>query len=118
ELGALWAPAADLAFNTGVTTNGQWFAGGDVTTAGGGEIHHHPFLGNLLCDDEPGTPDPDDPSIGTTVAVDGSDDKVLPLTGGTVIDTVAYEGLTPGETYQLDGEVRTAPAGEETGITA
>src|SRR5699024_5909256 len=30
----------------------------------------------------------------------------------------AYEGLTPGETYQLDGEVRTAPAGEETGITA
>src|SRR5690625_2855933 len=117
ELGAIWAPDANLNFNSGITTNGQWFAK-DVTTAGGGEIHHHAFLGNLPCADLPVDPDPVDPSIGTTVAVDGSDEKVLPLTGGTVIDTVAYTGLTPGETYTLTGEIRTAPDGEETGITA
>src|SRR5690625_1911920 len=117
ELGAIWAPDANLNFNSGITTNGQWFAR-DVTTAGGGEIHHHAFLGNLPCADLPVDPDPVDPSIGTTVAVDGSDEKVLPLTGGTVIDTVAYTGLTPGEDYLLEGEIRTAPAGEETGITA
>ena len=52
-LGAIWAPNASLHFNSGVTTNGQWFAGGDVTTAGGGEIHHHTFLGNLPCGEQP-----------------------------------------------------------------
>src|SRR5690625_1909351 len=116
EMGAIWAPNADLNFESGVTTNGQWVAN-EVTTSGGGEIHHHTFDGNLPCGELGETPDPD-PEIGTTVAVDGSDDKVLPLTGGTVIDTVAYEGLTPGEEYELDGEIRTAPAGEETGLTA
>ncbi|WP_337110792.1 VaFE repeat-containing surface-anchored protein, partial [Prescottella equi] len=40
------------------------------------------------------------------------------MTGGTVVDTVAYQGLTPGQTYDLTGEVRAAPAGERTGITA
>src|SRR5699024_9601657 len=114
ELGAIWAPHADLNFNSGVSTNGQGFSGGDVTAAGGGEIHHHTFLGELTCGDEPGP----DPSIGTSVAVDGSDAKVLPLTGGTVVDTVSFEGLTAGETYDLAGEVRTAPAGDENGITA
>ena len=114
-LGAIWAPDANLNFNSGITTNGQWFAK-DVTTAGGGEVHHHAFLGNLPCANSP--TDPVVPSIGTTVAVDGSDDKVLPLTGGTVIDTVAYEGLETGVEYTLTGEIRTAPDGEETGITA
>lgn len=114
-LGAIWAPNASLHFDSGVTTNGQWFAG-DITSAGGGEIHHHTFLGNLPCA-EPST-SPTEPSIGTTVAVVGSDDKVLPLAGGTVIDTVTYAGLTPGETYRLSGELRTSPAGESTGITA
>lgn len=116
ELGAIWAPKADLNFNTGVTTNGQWFSGGNITTAGGGEIHHHQFLGKLPCGDLP--TDPVEPEIGTTVAVEGNPDKVPALTGGTVIDTVAYKGLTPGKTYTLTGEVRTSPAGEQTGITA
>jgi len=105
-LGAIWAPDANLNFNSGVTTNGQWFAK-DVTTAGGGEIHHHTFAGILPCADSPVVPV--EPSIGTTVAVDGSDEKVLPLTGGTVIDTVAYEGLETGVEYTLEGEIRTAP---------
>ncbi|WP_337110508.1 collagen-binding domain-containing protein, partial [Prescottella equi] len=81
ELGAIWAPNVDLSFNSGVTTNGQWFAR-SVSTAGGGEIHHHDFLGKLPCVEDPVTPV--DPAIGTTVAVTGSDAKVLPVTGGTV----------------------------------
>ncbi|WP_293787946.1 collagen-binding domain-containing protein, partial [uncultured Aeromicrobium sp.] len=117
EMGAIWAPKADLNFASGVTTNGQWFSGGGITTSGGGEIHHHTFLGKLPCGDTPVAPTPE-PRIGTTVAVDGTEDKVLPLTGGTVIDTVTYEGLTPGVQYVLNGEIRTAPTGEETGITA
>src|SRR5699024_436606 len=62
--------------------------------------------------------DPADPWIGTSVAVDGSDEKVLPLTGGTVIDTVRYQNLEAGKTYELRGELRVAPTGEATGITA
>ncbi|UCR87851.1 VaFE repeat-containing surface-anchored protein [Mycetocola spongiae] len=116
-LGSIWAPQASLNFSSGVTTNGQWFAGGNIKAAGGGELHHHTFLGQLPCGDRVADPTPD-PKIGTTVAVDGSQVKVLPLTGGTVIDTVAYEGLTPGTKYELAGEVRTAPAGEKTGIVA
>lgn len=58
------------------------------------------------------------PRIGTTVTVQGSPNKVLPLSGGAVIDTVGYEGLIPGETYVLSGEIHTAPGGTSTGITA
>uniref|UniRef100_UPI0023F44CEC collagen-binding domain-containing protein n=1 Tax=Ruania albidiflava TaxID=366586 RepID=UPI0023F44CEC len=57
ELGALWAPEADLTFGSGITTNGQWFAQ-DVTTSGGGEIHHHTFGGQLVCDTEDPTEEP------------------------------------------------------------
>ncbi|MGI6878594.1 collagen-binding domain-containing protein, partial [Microbacterium sp. gxy059] len=55
-LGSIWAPNASLHFNSGVTTNGQWFAGGDITSAGGGEIHHHTFLGSLPCGNQPTVP--------------------------------------------------------------
>ncbi len=49
EMGALWAPQSALNFNSNVTTNGQWFAGSDVSTDGGGEVHHHTFKGLLTC---------------------------------------------------------------------
>lgn len=62
EMGAIWAPDATLNFNTGVTTNGQWFAG-NVTTAGGGELHHHAFQGELRCGENPETPtEPTEPT--------------------------------------------------------
>src|SRR5699024_6197874 len=62
ELGALWAPEADLTFGSGITTNGQRFAQ-DVTTSGGGEIHHHMFGGQLVCDTEEPTEEPaEDPT--------------------------------------------------------
>jgi hypothetical protein len=49
-MSAIWAPHASLYFNSGVTTNGQWFAQ-DITTGVqvGGEIHHHAFGGELRC---------------------------------------------------------------------
>ena len=67
-------------------------------------------------DEDPAVPG--DPWIGTTVRVDCGCDKVLPLTGGTVIDTVRYQNLEAGKTYELKGELRVAPSGEATGITA
>ncbi len=112
DLGAIWAPNADLNFDSGITTNGQWFAQ-NITTAGGGEIHHHSFAGNLPCGEVAAMP-----VIGTTVSVAGSDVKVLPLTGGSVVDTVAFEGLTPGVEYELQGSVRTPGDGADTGISA
>src|SRR5699024_2582285 len=102
------------------------YAGRDLVvfeylTLGGDPVAEHtdPNDGEqtYTVEEEHGAPGPD-PSNGTSVAVDGSDAKVLPLTGGTVVDTVSFEGLTAGETYDLAGEVRTAPAGDETGITA
>ncbi|MGC2865535.1 collagen-binding domain-containing protein, partial [Corynebacterium glutamicum] len=68
ELGAIWAPQANLHYNSNITTNGQWFAK-DVTIEGAGEVHHHTFLGKLPCGDVP-VPGVD-PSIGTTVKVVG-----------------------------------------------
>ncbi|WP_344100198.1 VaFE repeat-containing surface-anchored protein, partial [Myceligenerans crystallogenes] len=111
EMGALWAPEADINFSSGITTNGQWLASG-VTTSGGGEIHHHTFGGELLCDLAGPAP-----SITTSVAVAGSPDDVLPATGGTVTDTVSYSGLTAGAEYVVSGTVM-AGDGTSTGVTA
>ncbi|EEW48869.1 LPXTG-motif cell wall anchor domain protein [Corynebacterium efficiens YS-314] len=77
----------------------------------GSEQHHFPFAGKF-------TPCGSTPEIGTTVKVKDSDTKVLPLSGGILVDTVSYTGLTPGVRYNLEGELRTVPAGEATGITA
>ncbi|PFG16249.1 choice-of-anchor A domain-containing protein [Propionicimonas paludicola] len=55
EMGAIWAPQASLNFSSGITTNGQWFAQ-NLTSAGGGEIHHHAFLGELPCASAPVVP--------------------------------------------------------------
>ena len=102
ELGAIWAPSANLTFTGSRTTNGQWYAGGNVSTSGGGEVHHHTFMGNLPCASTPEVPVP---AIGTSVSVEGSQDKVLPVSGGTVVDTVSFEGLTPGTEYVVSGTV-------------
>ncbi|WP_402463377.1 VaFE repeat-containing surface-anchored protein [Isoptericola aurantiacus] len=109
EMGAVWAPGVDLVFTGSRSTNGQWFAD-DVVTTGGGEIHHHTFLGQLLCDD-------DAPAIDSSVAVTDPDGGALPQGGGTVVDTITYSGLTPGQEYVVDGALVTAAGGTDTGIT-
>ncbi|MBD8043327.1 choice-of-anchor A family protein [Arthrobacter sp. Sa2BUA2] len=48
EMGAVYAPNANLAFNSSITHNGQWLTG-SFTASGAGELHHHAFLGNLPC---------------------------------------------------------------------
>ncbi|MGI5952178.1 MAG: collagen-binding domain-containing protein, partial [Brooklawnia sp.] len=82
EMGAIWAPNSDVTFDSNVTHNGQIFAGGNFTSRGAGELHHHTFMGALPCGAS-------DPWIGTTVSVPGSEGKVVPFTGGTLVDTVA-----------------------------
>ncbi|TWS34591.1 DUF5979 domain-containing protein [Corynebacterium glutamicum] len=46
-----------------------------------------------------------EPWIGTTAEVEGAEDKVLPITGGTVIDTVEYTNLRPETEYRLEGKL-------------
>lgn len=54
--------------------------------------------------------------IGTT-AVDKADgDHLVVAAGGTIIDTVAYEGLKPGVKYTVDGELVDTVTGKPTGI--
>lgn len=58
------------------------------------------------------------PAIGTTL-LDGADqDHTLAWGGGTVIDTIAYTGLTPGVEYTIAGELMRKSDGSATGITA
>jgi TQXA domain-containing protein len=57
------------------------------------------------------------PSIGTSLVDAADGDRVIAPEGGTVIDTVAYENLTPGTEYTLTGELYDRATGEPTGIT-
>ncbi|WP_028245393.1 VaFE repeat-containing surface-anchored protein [Pseudoclavibacter soli] len=57
------------------------------------------------------------PKIATQATTDNAaDNKVVPLTGATVTDTVSYENLTPGTEYRLTGKLVTGD-GADTGIT-
>ncbi len=60
---------------------------------------------------------PAGPSIGTTLVDDADGDKVLAWDGGVVVDTVAYENLTPGTEYTVEGELMRKSDGSGTGIT-
>ncbi|ROR93094.1 LPXTG-motif cell wall-anchored protein/TQXA domain-containing protein [Salana multivorans] len=57
------------------------------------------------------------PAIGTSLVDAADGDRVLPASGGTVVDTVSYENLTPGTEYTLVGELVRRSDGTPTGIT-
>jgi hypothetical protein len=57
------------------------------------------------------------PKLATSAADQSDGDKTLDARSGTVVDTVAYEGLTPGVEYTLKGELVSSPDGERIGIT-
>ncbi|WP_406245417.1 VaFE repeat-containing surface-anchored protein [Microbacterium sp. M] len=57
------------------------------------------------------------PAIGTSLVDSADGDRVLSWNGGTVIDTVAYQNLTPGTEYTLTGELFLKADGSATGIT-
>src|SRR5699024_3487715 len=58
----------------------------------------------------------DEPWIGTSLVDKADGDKNVAWEGGTVVDTVTYEGLTPGEEYTVTGELMDKATGEGTGI--
>ncbi|WP_257427763.1 VaFE repeat-containing surface-anchored protein [Nocardioides carbamazepini] len=57
------------------------------------------------------------PSIGTTLVDKADDDHTIPAGGGIVVDTIAYQNLTPGTSYTVSGELRRKSDGSATGIT-
>lgn len=56
------------------------------------------------------------PAIGTTLTDAADADKVLPSTGGTLVDRIAYTGLTPGIEYTVAGELMRKSDASATGI--
>lgn len=58
------------------------------------------------------------PTIATTLVDSADQDHTLAWNGGTVIDTIAYTGLTPGLEYTVSGELMHKSDGSSTGITA
>ncbi|WP_205529156.1 VaFE repeat-containing surface-anchored protein, partial [Microbacterium halotolerans] len=61
--------------------------------------------------------EPGEPTIGTSAHDQTDGDRVLPSEGGTIVDVVSYENLTPGTEYTLTGELMDSATGEGTGIT-
>lgn len=54
-----------------------------------------------------------------TTALDAADgDKNLVQSGATVVDTVEYTNLAPGQEYTVSGELMDKETGESTGVTA
>lgn len=60
----------------------------------------------------------DVPAIATTLVDKADGDKVLAWQGGTLVDTVSYENLTPGNSYRIEGELMRKSDGSPTEITA
>ena len=56
------------------------------------------------------------PAIGTTLTDAADADKVLPAAGGTLVDRIAYTGLTPGTEYTVAGELMRKSDSSATGI--
>ncbi|MDQ6522985.1 VaFE repeat-containing surface-anchored protein [Nocardioides sp. LHD-245] len=57
------------------------------------------------------------PSIGTTLVDKADSDHTIPAAGGIVVDTIAYQNLTPGTSYTVTGELMKKSDGSATGIT-
>lgn len=57
------------------------------------------------------------PAIGTTLFDAADDDQVLPWRGGTLIDSIAYTGLTPGTQYTVSGVLMRKTGASATAIT-
>ncbi|MFK4788587.1 VaFE repeat-containing surface-anchored protein, partial [Microbacterium sp. ZW T5_56] len=62
-------------------------------------------------------PTVEEPAIGTSLVDSADSDHVLGWNGGTVIDTIAYQNLTPGTEYTVTGELMLKGDGTATGIT-
>lgn len=56
------------------------------------------------------------PRVGTSATDQSDGDRTLAHTGGTIVDVISYEGLKPGVTYTVDGELMDKATGQGTGI--
>ncbi|QMU96019.1 VaFE repeat-containing surface-anchored protein [Microbacterium esteraromaticum] len=68
----------------------------------------------VVVEEQPAAPVP---SIGTSLVDDADQDRVLAWDGGTLVDTIAYENLTPGAEYTVAGELMLKSDGSATGVT-
>ena len=97
EMGAIYAPHADVVFSSGVTLNTQIVAK-SFRSSGGGELHHYAFRGVLPCAaaevEQPASPEPGDGEPGD---VDGEP-------GGETSGEAEPGAGTPGEGESGDGE--------------
>lgn len=59
---------------------------------------------------------PTTPSIRTSAHDQADGDKIIAPEGGTVVDVVSYQGLSPGMEYTVSGELMDQATGEGTGI--
>ena len=59
------------------------------------------------------------PGVGTSLVDQADDDKVInPTAASTVVDTVGYTGLQPGEKYTVSGVLVDPATGKKTSLTA
>lgn len=58
------------------------------------------------------------PAIATTLLDSADQDHSLAWNGGSLVDTIAYSGLTAGQEYTVSGELMRKSDGTSTGITA
>ncbi|WP_106848918.1 VaFE repeat-containing surface-anchored protein [Blastococcus sp. Marseille-P5729] len=58
------------------------------------------------------------PTLGTSASDQADGDKLVPASGGTIVDVLEYTNLTPGQEYTINGELFNKTTGKLTGITA
>ena len=95
----------------------EWLFLGNTPGAPGDAIAEHTDINDpaqtIIVEGLPGPA----PVIGTSLVDAADGDQVLPWNGGTLIDTVAYQNLTPGVEYTLLGELMNQADSSATGIT-
>ena len=126
EMGSVYAPRANVSFDTNITHNGQWLAG-TFTASGAGELHHHTFLGQLPCatpkpeptvtptpepDPEPTatpTPEPEPSEAGAPAPNPEPSESTTPMPEPSESTTIAPEPNESGD--PAAGAEATTPAG-------
>ncbi len=103
------------------TRNGQTLVATDAVPVT--SLPEPPVPGKTAVPAPPAPPEPPKPPAPvptlTTTARDKADgDRMLPSTGGTIVDTVSYTNLTAGRSYTLEGVLMDRATGQSTGITA
>lgn len=123
EGGALWAPGSNVVVTNSRTINGQLFAD-DVTTGGvdgtgGGEFHHHAFLGLIPCETDTAAA-----TFRVHKVVTGEAAELVPADTDFTVDWEVTAGPDAGQSGTLvvpaDGTVVDGPqllAGDEIAFT-